>query len=532
MQVHKIPFSEVPQLSKRDRAYVDEDVALRSFYKYPVSIEAFADVIKDKQKDATNRTVLVEVLNEQYAIYDQHDAVKKNIHLLSKETTFTVTTAHQPSLFTGPLYYIYKIISTINLAKQLNTSYPAYQFVPVFVTGGEDHDFEEVNHVNLFNKKLVWESGQKGAVGEMSTESLAPVLEELKGILGTSENASKIFELIHRTHTSHNVYSKAIIELTHELFKANGLVILNMNTPKLKRLLLPIIKEELLSHPSKDLVDTEQAKLGDKGFKSQAFPRAINLFYLDDQVRERIIYENELYKINNTLDIFTEEDILEMAEFHPELFSPNVITRPLYQELVLPNLAYIGGGGELAYWMERTTQFEHYKINFPMLIRRNSVLWVDQGMSKKVTKLGLQIPELFGDTDGLLKYFVQTNTEASINLEEEKKAIINVFEDIKKKVEAVDKSLVKTTNAEEAKAIKSLEQLEGRLMKAEKQKFDVSLNQIKSIKEKLFPSNGLQERKDNFLSFYLKYGDTYFDTLKAHLNPLDKNFIVIEDRGE
>ena len=530
MQVHKIPFTDVPQLSKRDRAYVMEDPDLKAFYKYPVNIEAFADVIKDKQKDETNRTVLVEALNEQYKIYNRHEAVDKNIDLLSTNTTFTVTTAHQPSLFTGPLYYIYKIVSTINLAQQLNEKYPAYQFVPVFVTGGEDHDFEEVNHVNLFNKKLVWESGEKGAVGEMSTASLAPVLEELKSILGESENATKIFELIHRTHTQHKVYSKSIIELTHELFKADGLVVLNMNNPTLKRLLLPIIKEELLKHPSKDLVDQQQAKLGEKGFKSQAFPRAINLFYLDDQQRERIIYENGIYKINNTLDIFTEEDIIELAEFHPELFSPNVITRPLYQELVLPNLAYIGGGGELAYWMERTTQFEHYKINFPMLIRRNSVLWIDKGMSKKTAKLGLSITELFGETDGLLKYFVQSNTEASINLEDEKKAIAAIFEDIKKKVETVDKSLVKTTSAEEAKVLKNLEQLEGRLMKAEKQKFDVALGQIKNIKEKLFPANGLQERKDNFLSFYLKYGDSYFDILKANLNPLDKNFVVIEDQ--
>ncbi|MEM8907956.1 MAG: bacillithiol biosynthesis BshC, partial [Bacteroidota bacterium] len=171
MQVYKIPFSDVPQLSARDKAYAAEHEGLRAFYKYPVSIEAFAQVIKDKQATPTDRTLLVNVLKEQYAQLSVEPAVQANIKQLADAQTFTLTTAHQPSLLTGPLYYIYKIISTINLAKRLRDFYPDYHFVPVFITGGEDHDFEEVQNAHLFNRTLTWENTETGSVGLMKTDS-------------------------------------------------------------------------------------------------------------------------------------------------------------------------------------------------------------------------------------------------------------------------------------------------------------------------------------------------------------------------
>ena len=529
VNVTLIPYEEVPQVSSRDKAYAREDESLRPFYKYPVALESFPQIIEDKQKESINREVLVDVLVEQYQRIGVSSNVGENIKALQSDNTFTIVTAHQPTLFTGPLYYVYKIISTINLAKKLKKEYPRYNFVPVFITGGEDHDFEEMNHVNLFNKKLVWENEESGSVGAMQTSSLENVLAELKEILGNSEKAQSVYQLMEKTHTQFDTYSDAALSLANTLFENDGLVCINMNNPELKRLFIPIIKDEIFNQVSKPLVEATSKKLNAAGFKSQAFPREINFFYLNPQMRERIVFENNKYKVLNTDLEFTKEELEKEIEKHPECFSPNVIMRPIFQEKILPNLAYIGGGGELAYWMERKTQFEHFGINFPMLIRRNSAVWIDKGAQKKINKLGLSSTTLFGETENLIRDFVKNNSEGELNFTEEKKELESIFEKVKKRVEQVDKTLGKTVLAEAAKQIKSLENLESRVMRAEKQKHETSLNQLRSLKEKLFPANGLQERKDNFMAFYMKYGEAYFKVLKDNFDPLEKSFIVIEE---
>ena len=530
MKLHWIPFQDIPQLSYKDKSYTNELAALRPFYKYPVSIEAFEQVIADKSKANINRNTLVTVLQEQYADLDMTDKVNQNIQALVNQNTFTLITAHQPSLFTGPLYYIYKILSCINLSQQLNKKYPNNHFVPVFVTGGEDHDFEEVNYINLFNKKVVWENDQKGSVGMMSTKSLQPTLNQLKEILGESEKAKEIFEIIEKAYTQNELYSKATVQLTHELFKAYGLVVLNMNHPKLKQQFIPYIKKEILERPSKQLVEnTSQELEKEANFKQQAFPRPINFFFLKEGLRERIVYENEQYKVLNTNYVFTEEEIAKEIEEHPEYFSPNVIMRPLYQEVVMPNLAYIGGGGELAYWLERKAQFEHFGVNFPMLIRRNSVLWLDKGTTKKINKLDLSIAQMFQKGDALTRLFVSNQSTVSLDINSEKESVGAAYDSFAEKAKAIDPTLAKTILAEKAKQLKSLGQLEGRLLRAEKQKHETSLQQIAGLKERLFPKNGLQERTDNFLSLYLKYGRAFFDVLLEQLDPLQKKFLVVED---
>jgi len=529
VKITLIPYEEVPQVSSRDKAYAREDSCLRPFYKYPTEYASFAQVIEDKKNDYTNRDVLFKALQRQYSKLGVPEEVKSNINKLKSENTFTIVTAHQPSLFTGPLYYIYKIISTINLVKKLNTYLPNYQFVPIFITGGEDHDFEEMNHVNLFSNQLVWENNETGSVGAMKTSSLKNVLKELKVILGETLNGKKIYELMEQTHTNFDTYSDAALSLVNELFGKDGLVCLNMNQADLKREFIPIIRDEIFNQVSQPLVLATAEKLNEVGFKTQASPREINFFYLNHQIRERIVIKNDRYHILNTEISFSKEEMENEIENHPEHFSPNVIMRPLFQELILPNLAYIGGGGELAYWLERKTQFEYFQLNFPMLIRRNSAVWIDKGTKKRMNKLGLIPSTLFQATEDLIKNFVKKNSEGELSFSSEKKELEAIFEKVKNKTIEVDASLGKTVLAESVKQIKSLENLESRVMRAEKQKHEVSINQIRNLKEKLFPANGLQERKDNFMAFYLKHGESYLETLKDTFDPLEKSFIVIEE---
>lgn len=531
MQSIHIPYAQIDQLSSSDKAYAISDPALRPFYKYDVDIEAFAQVIEDKKKDNTDRAALHQTLQSQYASVEAGAAVQQNIDALLAENTFTVITAHQPSLFTGPLYFIYKTVTAINLARQLRERYQDYHFVPVFWLGSEDHDFEEINHLHLFNKTLTWENDEGGATGTMSTDSLQPVLAELKEMLGDSDNATHIFGIIERCYAAGKTYAQAAFEFVHELFKSYGLVVLLTNTASLKRAFIPYIEKELFERPSQALVESAQAEKEAAGFKAQAFARAINLFYLENHSRERIEWDAEAarFTVVHREVSFTAAEMKAHLEAHPERFSPNVVMRPIFQEVVLPNLCYIGGGGELAYWRERLTQFEYFGVNYPMLMRRNSVLWVDKGSKKKLDKLDLTIEALFADVELLVKRYVKDNTEEELSLANERQIIENAFNSVLEKATSIDPNMKRSVLGEMTKQLNALDKLEAKLISAEKRRHDTAIKQIRGLKDRLFPKNGtgLQERYDNFLQFYLKHGDQFIATLIEHLDPFNRDFVVL-----
>ena len=529
--MHKsiLPFPQVPQLSKSDIAYASGDERLAPFYAYAPALETFKQILHEKAKLQYPRTELVNALKQQYQNLPIHDEVSRNIAALSDANTFTIVTAHQPSLFLGPLYFIYKALTAINLAEAVaQQSTGKHTIVPVFVLGSEDHDIEEVNKVNLFGKQIVWQPEEKGPVGSMSSSSLAEALEELRGILGTGDAGKALFSRVERCYHD-NTFAEATQALIHEFFGMYGLVVLNMNDPQLKRQFIPVLKAELTEQPANGLVNASIEQLLALGFKAQAPPREINLFYLSPGARERIVLEDGVYKVLHTDLAFTQTEILAEVEAHPERFSPNVVLRPLFQEMVLPNLAYVGGGGELAYWLERKSLFQHFGVQFPMLVRRHSAVWFDKDAGKKLVKFGFTPAEFFGDTETLVRSFVANHAAVEVSLEQEISAMKAVFERVAAKAMVVDPTLEKALLAESVKAVSGMEQWQSRLVRAEKQRHETTLNQLRALKEKLFPTGGLQERHDNFLSYVLKYGDAFIETLKENFAPFDAGFVILEE---
>ncbi|MEL7160902.1 MAG: bacillithiol biosynthesis cysteine-adding enzyme BshC, partial [Bacteroidota bacterium] len=427
MQIDRIPFSEVPQFSARDVAYATADPALRPFYRYEVSLEAFAEVMRDKANDNTDRELLVRDLLEQYADLEHADTARTQVQSLLDESAFTVITAHQPSLFTGPLYFIYKICSAINLSRQLNERYPDKHVVPVFVIGGEDHDFEEINHARVRGQTVSWETQAGGSVGALSTTSLAPALSALKELLGGDYTPWDINGRIERAYTGHVTYGEATMAFVHDLFKDTELVVARMGRSALKAAFAPMMEREVLEQLSHGYVEKAQSALTAAGFSGQAHARDINLFYLTEGRRDRIVESNDHYGVLDTDIVFSREALQQELRDHPERFSPNVVMRPLFQELIFPNLAYIGGGGELAYWLERQEQFAAFGLNFPMLIRRNSVLWIDRDSQKKLAKYELDYRELFREADLIIRDYVARESVNDLDLSSEWQQLDHLF---------------------------------------------------------------------------------------------------------
>jgi bacillithiol biosynthesis cysteine-adding enzyme BshC len=313
--------------------------------------------------------------------------------------------------------------------------------------------------------------------------------------------------------------------LVNNLFGEYGLVILDANDYDLKEKFVPIIQSELVEQKTNQLVNATTEVL--KNYTIQVNPREINLFYLKNNLRERIILENEIYKINNTDIIFTKEEIIAQTENFPERFSPNVILRPLYQEVILPNLAYIGGGGEIAYWLELKSVFDYYNTTFPMLIVRNSVVITTEKLEKKRNKLQLSWSNLFQNQVNLVNLKMQELSKFPLNFDTQKTHLKNQFSELLKIAEQTDKSFLGAVLAQQSKQIKGLENLEKRLLKAEKKAHKLKLEQVTDLQNRLFPNQELQERQLNFAEFYLEYGSKLIPLLIEKLIPLDTSFEII-----
>ncbi|MDB5226823.1 MAG: bshC [Bacteroidota bacterium] len=537
MKITNFPFSETHQFSKLMMDYLDKHSAVREFYKYDTGIDEIEKVIQDKIQltpvDADkyiNRELLVETIKKQYqSLSSIPDKVSENIQALENSITFCIVTAHQLNIFGGPLYYIYKIAQTISTCRQLREKYQNNNFVPVYWMGSEDHDFEEINHIYLYNKKIEWTDKQRGATGDYSTESLLPLIDDLEKILGDGEYSKTLINIFKRAYTQPTL-SAAARFLVNELFGEYGLVIVDGNDKNFKHEFSGIMKDELLNRNSFRLVNEQVEKLVLKGHEAQAFPREINLFYLSGNSRERIEYNTSRskYEIRNTDLSFTVEEIIAELEKHAERFSPNVILRPLFQQKILPSLAYIGGAGELCYWLQLKTVFDFYEINFPQLLLRNSAMLVNENLSRKIEKMGFSVMDFFKETEQLKKDFISKNTEQDIDLSGLKKNIETEFSKLQDIVKSVDASLIQAVGAEMQKSLQSIEGIEKRILKSLKQRNETELNQIEKIKNLLFPENSMQERTDNFSTYYAKYGQQFIDDLITNFDVYNKQFLVIE----
>ncbi len=507
--------------------YLNQKPNLQSLYNRFPKLENFESQVEEKQANFNNshRKILVTVLKQQYETVAVSKLTEQNIELLSNSDSFTVTTGHQLNLFTGPLYFLYKIISTINLTKELKSKYPNSNFVPIYWMATEDHDFEEINYFTFKGKKFRWNKESTGPVGRLSTEGLDEVFDVFAKEIGSSTNANAIKKLFRESYLNHSTLADATRFLANALFGEWGLVILDGDHHKLKKMFIPYIKEELIHQKSNTAVLETISKL--KDYPIQVNPRPINLFYINDTLRERIVFENGVYKINNTQIQFSETEILAELENNPENFSPNVILRTLYQEVILPNLCYIGGGGEIGYWLELKKLFEASKVTFPILLLRNSALVVTEKQAKKADKLSLSWQDLFSKQVDLLNEKTKQISAFPIDFSLQKELLKKQFSYFENIANQTDKSFIGAVKAQEVKQIKGIENLEKRLLKAQKRKYTETLERITDLQNELFPNRSLQERQNNFSEFYLENGGSLIEKLLSELKPLENKFNVI-----
>ncbi|MFT7055652.1 MAG: bacillithiol biosynthesis cysteine-adding enzyme BshC [Roseivirga sp.] len=512
----KIPFDQTNSFSKSFLDYIGGKTALEPYYNRLPTIDNFKAQIAEKSFSQESRNILFNTLIEQYAGFDIRESTALNIDQLKSEKTFTITTGHQLNIFTGPLYFIYKIVTVINACKDLKAAYPEYNFVPVYWMASEDHDFEEISYFRFNGKKFTWQTEQKGAVGRFNPKSLKPIIDSLLHLP----------DFFTEAYLKRKNLAESVRHYVNALFGDEGLVVLDADHKALKKQLIPVMLDDVFKHSANNFVSETTKELQALGYSTQVFPREINFFYLKGDIRARLVKEQNQYTVLDHDIHFTVDELRAEINQNPENFSPNVVLRPLYQEMILPNLAYVGGPSELVYWLQLKDVFTHFSTAFPILLPRNFAGVITPRVIEKIEKAHLTFEDIFKNELELIKEKVQENSSHNLSLQNQKVEFQSLFAKVQRQALAVDTSLDKLIAAESQRMINSLAKIEKKILKAEKKKQEVLIDRIASIKENLFPGGSPQERKDNFLNFYLSDPDFVKNCLHA-FDPFDFRFHLI-----
>ncbi len=525
--VNYIDYAETGYFPRIVVDYLKDNPQLSPFYKYRPDLNGIKQAIEDRKEFRYDRKTLVAKLRKQYEGINFSAKLEKNLELLKAETTFTVTTAHQPNIFTGPLYFIYKILHAIKLAEKLKAEFPENDFVPVYYMGSEDADLDELGNFIVDGKRYEWKTKQTGAVGRMKVDkAFLSLITELNGQLSVLPYGKEIIAIFQSCYAEGETLQSCTLKLTNKLFGELGLVVLIPDTPDLKKLFIPVLQRELQEQFSHKAVESTISDWS-QHYKVQAGGRELNLFYLVDDKRERIETTKDGFSVIALNRVWSKEEMLIELDQHPERFSPNVILRGVFQETILPNIAFIGGGGEISYWLELKKVFETANVSYPVLVLRNSFLLMTERDSELISELGFDLKDAFKSPEILLNELTKRESSNQLSLSEEKGELNSYYQQLHETILKIDSSLAEHVNALQSKALKRIEALEKKILRAEKRKFEAEKRRIQKIKANLFPNDSLQERAENISGLYARHGKEVIQKLYENSLALEQKFTVI-----
>ena len=499
-----IGFENIDSIPKLVKDFLGHN--LEGFQEKIFDLENFKNQITEKQNSYSDskREILYNTIFSQNQEEQMSPKQLDYLFSLKDKNTFTITTGHQLNLFTGPVFFVYKILQTIKTAEFLKSNFPEHNFVPVFWMATEDHDFDEINHFKTREHYYEIKGSAGGDVGNIKIDDTF-FIQEFEKEFKDHLYGTELIMWIKNAYKKGKTHTQAIRYLVNQLFSDYGLLTIDGNEKELKNQVKDIFRKELLSNQLFETTKNQRQFLQENYHKVQVNPREINLFYLTE-TRNRIEKINDDYFIIDTDLKFSQEEILAELENNPEKFSPNAVLRPAYQETIMPNLAYVGGNAEIMYWIELKDYFESINLPFPLLIPRNSMLFLEQKTMGKIEKAGLSIKDFFGNFAEVINQKILDNSEIKSLLEKKEQDLINSFSEIKTKAKQTDKTFVNLVNAEETRQLKSFKRMQKRLLKAEKIKQSEKFDQMQNLFLKVHPGGTWQERVLNFSVFYADFG--------------------------
>ena len=513
-----IPYNNIYS-SKFILDFLNDDSSISSFISTNNKIEDFKDLIATKNFSKEKRKVLVNTISKQYTNTGISNPL--NLNKLLDLNTYTVTTGHQLCLFGGPQFFIHKIVSAIALTKRLNKFYAENYFIPVFWMASEDHDFDEISSVSFFNKEINVKGDNNKPVGRIKTEYFLPALEKLKEVFSNDSSGNRLISIFEEAF-SKTYWSDCTRYWVDQLFKEYGLIVVDADSKELKSSFSSTLELEIKQQFVFNKVSETNKNLKQLGYSAKVNPREVNLFYLTNLKRERIQFDGDVFNIADKK--YSEHQLIEMIKENPENFSPNVLLRPLYQEAILPNVAYLGGPAEIQYWAQLKSAFDCANIEFPKVLLRDSFGWIKKADLDWWKSKGLSEIDLFLDYDKLVKKVILKDGDISIDVK-------NEIQSIRSKISILIKdnnpSLETMFEGELTKFENAIQKIQSRLIKASKKNDELFYAKIRKIQESLIEKHVLNERKVGFIPFYTRMGEKYIDQLIESANPFTNELKIL-----
>lgn len=490
-----IDFDKVDFYSPLIRDYLSGELKSKGLVNWDYSKDQLQKN-KSRSYDSKTRAIVAEAIRNQYSSFDLTEAEAANLNLFEQENTFSITTGHQLVLLGGPLFFYSKILDVINLAKDLSEE--ESPVVPMFWMASEDHDFEEIAKVNLFGKVLECPGENKGPVGRITGDYFQDFLKDVNEIIGEGEQFQSIKSIINKAFQEGQNLSEITRIFVRELFKDEGLLIIDGDDKQLKELFTDVVVKELKSQVGFNSSKTQIEALS-KEYKIQVNPREINLFYIEDDVRLRIVKSEDGFTTPDGEYNWSEAEMDEIIANRPQSISPNALLRPVYEEVLLPNIAYVGGAGEIAYWLELKPVFDAFEVSFPTPLIRKANFIIPEKLLNWLENNKLELTDLFGDLDLLVNDFAKSVSTSTIDLSEEENQLKAFYKALLAKGKSINPQLEKVVLGEEKRALGALKNVEKRFLNADKQNYEQQINKLKNIHSKFFPGGAAMERVNSYI---------------------------------
>lgn len=516
------------------RDYVRDFERVGQFYSGDFhSLENIFAKVPEIRNKYHHRTQVTEILSEQNRRYGCGERSLENIRKLGEETTFAVVTGQQLGILGGPLYTIYKTITALKLAGELNRRFTGFHFVPVFWLEGEDHDFNEVNGITFLNQENSPVRTQYlphgkppeknvGAVSEIIFDDfLSTFLQNTEEGFSDSEFRKPLFQIIRQYYLSGVSFNDAFARLMNYFFEDSGLVFVSAHDIRLKKMLTPIFQHEIQNYPRISQLMIERSAELEISYHAQIKANALNLFCFHKGGRYHIQPREEGFALKGIRQQFSTEELLRISTDTPELLSPNVALRPLCQDTILPTVAYVGGPSEIAYFAQLEPLYKLFGVTMPIIYPRASATIIEPKVGKILEKYELDLGDIFEGYEHVSKHVLEMISE--VNIEElftdASTRIKDLIGEMKFGLQYIDPTLQGPLDSTQEKMESILAVLKAKASAAQQTKHETALRQLQKINHIIYPNNNFQERELTVLYFMNKYGLGFVKWLIDELKP-------------
>lgn len=527
-----INFSDIPGHHNLFLDYVYEFNNVKDFYTSDFrNKDSYNDHFRNVTKEQNPLLFkLPEIIAEQYSEFQPSSKTQKNIALLKEPKTLAVFTGQQLGVLGGPLYTIYKTITAIKLAQHLNERYDEFNFVPVFWLEGDDHDFNEVNSVTIINEEnnlatityddLLPEGELRGSVGEIAfTEAIKTFIDSFQSGLRKTDFTDDIVSELRDIYKEGKSFKESFRRLIFNYFDQYGLIIFDPQQKEIKKLLKPIFQEELLNYRQHSEKLILRSAALEETYHAQVKVRPINLFMNYEKGRYAVEPVEENFRLKNKRVKFTQEELLKLITDSPEIFSPNVILRPICQDYLFQTAFYVGGPSEVSYFSQVLPLYEEFQIPAPIIYPRSAATLIEKGVQTVFDKYKLSLNDFFLNADKIAEKVINNLSEydTEADFAQTQKELERAIDGLKEKLTALDKTIGDSADRYKQKMINTLNEFKNKANEAQKRKYEIALRQTSKTSLAVFPNANLQERELNYYYFANKYGKSFIRILFEEL---------------